>query len=97
MMAQNFLLRPVGLTLVRRQQYAYRSSSTVLDTPIDPTTQQSTPHTRIASVFEDALNASGPRTSWTKEEISELYNTSLIDLTYAAVCNPLCIQTIKVH
>lgn len=83
-MAQRMLLRPTGLLLARRPQYAYRSFSTVLDTPIDPRTQQATPPARLTSVFEDALNASGPRTNWTKEEISEVYNTSLIDLTFAA-------------
>jgi biotin synthase len=31
------------------------------------------------------MQAAGPRTSWTKEEIAEVYNTALIDLTFAAV------------
>jgi len=71
-----------GLTFIPRSRQISRSFSTVLDTPVDPGTQQ----LRKSSVFENALNANAPRTTWTKEEITEVYNTSLIDLTYAAVC-----------
>lgn len=87
-MAQRTLVRPIGLALnSTRIQHRIRSFSTVLDTPIDPKTQQVTPPTAgKSSVFEDAVNASGPRTNWTKEEIAEIYNTPLIRLTYAAVC-----------
>jgi biotin synthase len=81
-MGQRILLRPVGLTFVPRTRHISRSFSTVLDTPVDPATQQLR---RTTSVFEEALNARAPRTNWTKEEISEVYNTSLIDLTYASV------------
>lgn len=87
-MAQRTLVRPIGLALnsARIQQFV-RPFSTVLDTPIDPKTQQATPPTaRKSSVFEDAVSATGTRTNWTKEEIAEIYNTSLIKLTYAAVC-----------
>jgi biotin synthase len=56
-----------------------------LDTPIDPQTQRATPPAaRKSSVFEDAVNATGTRTNWTREEIAEIYNTPLIKLTYAA-------------
>lgn len=86
-MAQRLLLRPIGLIIVPRTQLSLcsRSFSTVLDAPVDPRTQQITPPTRVTSVFDEALNAKGPRTNWSKEEISEVYNTSLIDLTHAAV------------
>lgn len=86
-MAQRTLVRPIGLALnsARAQQFV-RPFSTVLDTPIDPKTQQVAPPTRKSSVFEDAVNAAGPRTNWTREEIAEVYNTPLIRLTYAAVC-----------
>lgn len=86
-MAQRTLLRPIGLVLssARTTQFG-RSFSTVLDTPIDPKTQQVTPPAaRKSSVYEDAVNATEPRTNWTREEISEIYNTPLIRLTYAAV------------
>jgi biotin synthase len=86
-MAQRVLLRTGrGLTLTPRSLQITRSFSTVLDAPVDPGTQQLRSPTRAGSVFESALNASAPRTNWTKEEISEVYNTSLIDLTHASVC-----------
>lgn len=82
-MAQRMLLRASG---PRRVYYGFtRSFSTVLDTPVDPGTQQIRLATPRTTVFENALNAKAPRTNWTKEEISEIYNTSLIDLTYASV------------
>lgn len=92
-MAQRTLVRPIGLALnSARAQPFVRPFSTVLDTPIDPKTQQVTPPTaRKSSVFEDAVNAAGPRNNWTKEEIAEIYNTPLIKLTFAAVCS----RTIK--
>lgn len=86
-MAQRTLVRPVGLALSSaRTQRFVRPFSTVLDTPIDPNIQQAAPPTaRKSSVFEDAVNATGTRTNWTREEIAEIYNTPLIRLTYAAV------------
>lgn len=80
-------MRPIGFALSSaRTQHFARPFSTVLDTPIDPQTQQATPPSvRKSSVFEDAVNATGTRTNWTREEISEIYNTPLIKLTYAAV------------
>lgn len=86
-MAQRTLVRPIGLVLksARTQQFV-RPFSTVLDAPVDPKTQQVTPPTgRKSSVYEDALKATGPRTNWTREEITEIYNTPLIRLTHAAV------------
>ncbi|KAI9686405.1 MAG: biotin synthase [Bathelium mastoideum] len=41
------------------------------------------PTTRISAV-QQALNAPGPRTGWTKDEIAEIYNTPLFELQYAA-------------
>ena len=87
-MAQRTLVRPFGLALSSARTHRLgRSFSTVLDTPIDPQTQQFTPPTgQKSSVFENAVKATGTRTNWTKEEIAEIYNTPLIRLTYAAVC-----------
>jgi hypothetical protein len=86
-MAQRVFLRTGrGLALTPRSLQITRPFSTVLDTLVDPGTQQLRSVARTGSVFENALNASAPRTNWTKEEISEVYNTSLIDLTYASVC-----------
>jgi len=86
-MAQRTLLRPIGRVLSSAHTTQFgRPFSTVLDTPIDPKTQKVTPPAiRKSSVYEDAVNATGPRTNWTREEISEIYNTPLIRLTYAAV------------
>lgn len=39
-----------------------------------------------SSVFKDAVNAKAPRTNWTREEISEIYNQPLMELAFAAVC-----------
>ena len=88
-MAQRTLVRQFGLALSSaRARQLVRPFSTVLDTPIDPQTQQATPPAaRKSSVFEDAVNATGTRTNWTREEIAEIYNTPLIKLTYAAVCS----------
>ncbi|KAJ4410877.1 biotin synthase [Didymella pomorum] len=85
-MAQRTLVRPIGFALSSaRTQRFVRPFSTVLDTPIDPQTQQATPPAvRKSSVFEEAVNATGTRTNWTREEIAEIYNTPLIRLTYAA-------------
>lgn len=87
-MAQRTLMRPIGLVMTTaRTQRCVRPFSTVLDAPVDPKTQQVTPPTgRKSSVYEDAVNATGPRTNWTREEIAEIYNTPLIRLTHAAVC-----------
>ena len=86
-MAQRVLLRPLGLAspVFARTQYVSRPFSTVIDAPIHPASQPAPPQKPSSTVFEDAVQATGPRTNWTKEQISEVYNTSLIDLTYAAV------------
>lgn len=71
-MAQR-LLRSSALRLTPPLSRA-RPFSTVVDTPVASS----------SSVFQDALQAAGPRTSWTKEQIAEVYNTPLIQLTYAS-------------
>jgi hypothetical protein len=47
-----------------------------------PTQLNATP----PSVFQNALDASAPRTNWTREEIREIYDTPLMQLAFAAVC-----------
>ncbi|KAF2248955.1 biotin synthase [Trematosphaeria pertusa] len=98
-MAHRALVRPIGLVpALCRPQHVSRPFSTVLDTPINPAAQQTPPPAPSSSVFHDAVQAAAPRTNWTKEEISELYNTPLINLTYAAATvhrrfhNPAAIQ-----
>ncbi|KAH7068737.1 hypothetical protein BKA63DRAFT_569614 [Paraphoma chrysanthemicola] len=96
-MATRLLLRPLGPRLMAKR-HSTRPFSTVLDAPVDPETQQIAPPSRARSVFEDAALAVAPRTNWTKEQITEVYNTSLIELTYAAATvhrrfhNPAAIQ-----
>ncbi|KAJ8132292.1 hypothetical protein O1611_g1332 [Lasiodiplodia mahajangana] len=41
-------------------------------------------HRRCASTFERAVAAHVPRTTWTRDEISEIYNQPLMDLASAA-------------
>jgi biotin synthase len=87
-MTQRMLLRPsFGFRPVVAFTRTTRLFSTVMDAPISPASQQSPPEppTSSTAVFQDAVEATLPRTSWTKEQISDIYNTSLIELTYAAV------------
>ncbi|KAK3202720.1 hypothetical protein GRF29_154g503977 [Pseudopithomyces chartarum] len=89
-MAHRALLRPVRLApsfpLARPCLSAARPFSTVIDAPISPAEQRTPPAapSSSGSVFSDAVQATGPRTNWTKEQISEVYNTPLIELTYGA-------------
>lgn len=43
------------------------------------------PQPQSQSVFDRALNASGPRHDWTKEEISQIHQRPLMELAFAAV------------
>jgi len=61
-----------------------RAFSTVQDTPTFSTPIPPVV-TRQSSPLQDAVNASGPRMDWEKEEISRIYNSPLIELQYAAV------------
>lgn len=40
---------------------------------------------RIPPVLQDATAARAPRTNWTREEIQQIYDTPLSELTHAAV------------
>jgi hypothetical protein len=39
-------------------------------------------------VFQQAIEATEPRISWTREEIQQIYDTPLIELAFAAVSSP---------
>lgn len=82
-MAQRVLARPLGFICLPTR---VRSFSTVIDAPIDPRTQRASPPAGKSSILDDARQATATRTNWTKEEISQVYNTPLIELTYASVC-----------
>jgi hypothetical protein len=62
-----------------------RPLSSVRDVPITASTIPYQVAPAAKSVLQQAIDAKGPRTNWTKEEISELYNTPLYELHYAAV------------
>lgn len=40
---------------------------------------------QIPSPLRDAISAQAPRTNWTKDEIQQIYDTPLNQLTHAAV------------
>lgn len=72
-----------GNALARR---CYGSVSTVTN---GPSMQSATP-TSIPrdSVFQEAIEATEPRTNWTRDEIQQIYHTPLIELAFAAVSFP---------
>ena len=43
------------------------------------------PQPQSQSVFDQAVNATGPRNNWTKEEITQIHQTPLMELAFAAV------------
>lgn len=75
-----------------QRNYVARSFSSVVDLPITPNSGPPPPPTagntpRSRNAVQDALAAKDVRHNWTREEISEIYNTSLFELQYAAVCD----------
>ncbi|KAL1960279.1 hypothetical protein VTO42DRAFT_8239 [Malbranchea cinnamomea] len=57
-----------------------RSLSTVHD--ISPSAPRAT--APLSTVLQDAVAAKGPRTNWTRDEIQQIYDTPLHQLTFAA-------------
>lgn len=47
------------------------------------------PQPQSQSVFDQAVNATGPRNDWTKEEISQIHQRPLMELAFAAVSGDL--------
>lgn len=43
------------------------------------------PQPQSQSIFDQAVNATGPRHNWTKEEISQIHQRPLMELAFAAV------------
>lgn len=62
---------------------ANRSYGTVSEAPIDPATMGIR---KEKSVFRTAVDATAPRINWTRDEIKEIYDMSLMELAFAAVC-----------
>ncbi len=73
-----------------RQQNALRAFSTVHDLPRSGSTGLSPPPPPAllagnpSTAFQRAITARGPRNDWTKEEISSIHRTPLVELTSAA-------------
>lgn len=83
--------RAVARRVVSKASYA-RYYSIVHDVPrtaagLSPTPPPPQPQSR--SVFEEAVNATGPRTNWTKDEITQIHQTPLMELAFAAVSQPV--------
>lgn len=53
---------------------------------IKPTVRSYGQVANLPNVFQQALHAVSPRTDWTREQISEIYNTPLMELAFASVC-----------
>lgn len=49
------------------------------------------PLARLPSALQDATAATAPRTNWTREEIQQIYDSPLSQLTYASVRPAACI------
>ena len=80
----------LGRTAFRRaakQVSTVRQYSIVHDVPRSANFVQTPPPpvSRKATTFDDAVNATSARNSWTKEEITEIHRRPLMELAYAAV------------
>jgi hypothetical protein len=60
---------------------APQTAGSLAHTPIPP------PPQRTSSLLEQAANATAPRSNWTKDEITEIHQTPLMELAFAAVCS----------
>ena len=80
----------LGKTL-GRSLFQQRCYSTVHDVPQTAGAfSQSplpTPPQRTSSLLDQAASATAPRSNWTKDEITEIHQTPLMELAFAAVCD----------
>lgn len=72
-------------TAIRRTLPAARQFSTVLDDAAITAAAAAPAASAGKSVLQDALNATRPRNTWSKAEITELYETPLMELVFASV------------
>lgn len=88
--AMSFFLssRQVALRSVARSTPCARRLSTAIHDTFSPVSLSSPllpPEARKGRVLKEAVNAKAPRYDWTKDEIREVYNTSLMELVFQAV------------
>jgi hypothetical protein len=57
-----------------------RVAATISQTPPPPPSHGQ-------SVFDEAVNATAARNTWTKQEISQIHQKPLMELAFAAVCH----------
>lgn len=78
------IIRPLARTLLNRSYSTVQGASTSIATsaPASPWTSSTIP-----TVVKNATAAQMPRTTWTRDEVQQVYETPLSQLTHAAVCN----------
>ncbi|KAK5156462.1 hypothetical protein BJ546DRAFT_1060919 [Cryomyces antarcticus] len=87
MASKSILPRLIALSVRPLSRKPQRLFSTVVDdrssiaASIPPQTASQTP-AGADNVLQSALRATSPRNDWTKDEIREIYDTPLMDLTY---------------
>ena len=91
---RTFDLYTMSLTLLSRRAAprslqttcnAIRTFSTPVNDSFSPSTPPPPPAGTESHVLQNAVRARGPRYDWTRDEIREIYNTPLMDLTYQSV------------
>lgn len=65
------------------------ATSPATGAPVSPWTSPTIP-----TVLKDATVAQVPRTTWTKDEVQQVYETPLSQLTHAAVCITIAIHNL---
>ncbi|KAF9891361.1 biotin synthase [Aspergillus nanangensis] len=70
---------PLSRSLPRATAIWTRSYGTVQTSPSSASIAS-----KIPQVLQDAVNATAPRTTWTRQEVQQIYETPLSQLTYAA-------------
>ena len=76
------IFRPVARGLLNRSYSTVQGASTSIATgaPASPWTSSTIP-----AVVKNATAAQVPRTTWTRDEVRQVYETPLSQLTHAAV------------
>lgn len=80
------IFRPLVRTLLNRSYSTVQGASTSIATGVPASPWASS---TIPAVVKNATAAQVPRTTWTRDEVQQVYETPLSQLTYAAVCYDL--------